>query len=1463
MRLFIRDLSPSTTYRIQVRAVGTTTVSEWSRAFDILTQADTTVPTTPTGFAWAVSGPSFYATWNKVTTNLDGTTINDFDHYELSLTAGAVTKVIVTKNETYTLTFAENAALFGTAQPSITAKVRAVDNSQNPGPYTTTITSANAVPGNPTGLTATGDLNAIQLSWTPPGDTDIVGYNVYSGASKVAFTAGTTYRYASTTYSSQVMTVRTVDQFGQESTGASATATPASPFGGDTTPPSTPTGLTAVITTTNTADLRTTALVSWTAVADTDLSEYRVQYRAAGTTDWSTIFVPKDATSTLVTGLRPYVNYEFRILAADFAANQSAYTAVVTALGATNNAPSVPQAPGAASNTMQVQVTPTGLNATGTAMESDVAFYEVYASTTTGFTPAAANQLGTIPVGPAMAATFPLPATGGTANQTWFIKVIAVDNQGLKSTASAQASASPTLITATNIVDATITSAKITSLNADKLTAGSGIITDMAVNSKLTMGNGTLNGSIESFGYTAGGTTGFHIGSDGLTIKSGVISAPALLIQSGMNLIPPQYADLEWASDYYTGGGVFPSTATIAMTTTTPKYGNQCMTITRTGTTGNAVLYFSTGGSASTDYNIEVVPGQVVTASAWVRNRSAVSTACSVGIRWNNNTNASLPATATVTPTASSATWVRVYNTQTVPAGITAMKVYMVSATVTAGAQWDVDGVQAEIQNGAMTTPSTWSPSSMTKISGYGITTGAIQSTAVAQVYDSVQNLYVNDPTNQPAWSINLSGSATLSNLAVRGVTILGTVNDDPAALSTIASANYIPGDQGQGWMIRSDGYAEFRDMAANSISGDVIDGGIITGAMIIGTTVSSRAYDTITQQLTGAGTDLDPTGLNSYDTDGAIRFTLPNDPTLPPTFRGDAEMDHLSVSNLSMNALASVEQGATMTMQSSVASPGNPPTPTISWVTTTFTKAASSGEWTDRHGFTGDAAGNWYMFNAYNNRVEKYNASGVRTATSASFGANGTIDAGSVVYIAPNGIDDTGGTAGRLWVLWHTVGAGSTSGYQVTYVNPATMALGSTFVASMPGNTGRPAIGQDYTSGEFLIGHSRSSDNVIMYRRGNYTAATNSIGWSAATVGPIYGVVTLSTVGYGPFDFGVNRYWYKNIGTYDTVWPVAAGNGSTAEDVPNFWDTGLKATIVGLHYNGTNFFAFTTDGKMTKYETGNKWAGPLVYQAADPNAKWYASYSWTDGTAETMLGPVASFTMKKRARVTIKTNAVTAPATAARVYLSRGNTAPNTSLSSMYLQGTTTGTTAPSLLVTNSTFAGTFNQTVPTFGGGVPAVLRSAAADASGAIISLSGDGSSRIGPFKFTTTGADANDTGWITVTPAVGWATGGYVAYRVHFGQFVEVKFVDAIKSTNVAVTGSGGITDEIWTGVIPAQYRHIGGSMYFPIAWGGMAATANVNLSGDIRIILAEATGVARTITAGSTVNGRSPLYIAGS
>lgn len=933
-RLLLTNLAPGTTYKVQLRSVEGDSFSQWSREFDLPISLDNIAPDTPLWAAsneWVVSGDTFIGTWQSLNFTLSQN--KDFNRYELELGDGTTTKIINTTNTSYTLTFDTNKSFFGSAKPTVTARVRAVDASGNASGWSVLKSATNPPPAAPTNFTANGMPDAVALAWDAVTADDLVGYNVYTGTpgtftpsagNKIFSGDVTKFNYRTTTYTTQYFKVRAVDKFGQESglPDALASATPLSPFVVDTTPPATPAGLAATMVTSANAEA-TQANLTWTANAESDLAGYKIRYRKAGDTLWGFQDVGSDVTAASIFGLSPYVNYEFQIQAYDFFANDSTPSGTVTGTGATNSAPSQPAAPSVASNTLQIQVTPTGTKQAGGAMEADVKFYEVYASTTTGFTEAAANQIGVIPVGPAMAVTFQIPAGGSAATQTWYVKIKAVDSGGLKSTASPQATSTPGLIASTNIVDLAVTNAKINNLNADKIVAGSGIINDITVKSKLTLGDASNVGTIETYDYGAsGGTTGASFSKNGIIIKTGAIEAPALRIQIGQNIMPHAWATMDTPYSarplaYIGAGTLIPSTST-----TDFMHGTQSLKVNISGTIPLDMVM----SDSTTNDNI-VVPEQGAQwiISMWVK--SPTTNIPTISVRSNNVSQSSVAAKRVSDDGTSLVvnTWTRIY---IVTSALNVSKA-QIRVSMNGTGDWYFDSVQMEKLSPGNTSgkPSTWYPPSLTSIDGGMIKTGEIRST---------NTVLVNNVT-EPVWSIPLNGAATFSAMRVLGNTVLGNGPDDN--ISLLSSSNFTPGVDGAGWQLNASGNAVFKQVTADGFTGAII---------ARNTDITSDGYGS-TVQLNDDGFFVrgsEAKGFPEY-----ITFPTSGAPNI---ISGTLKAETMTVSGL-LDPLTGINQGASfrgvshfelgseMILDNTISAPLAPPSVTQSVPKITFTGGPSN----------------------------------------------------------------------------------------------------------------------------------------------------------------------------------------------------------------------------------------------------------------------------------------------------------------------------------------------------------------------------------------------------------------------------------------------------------------------------------------------------------------------------------------
>lgn len=321
-------------------------------------------------------------------------------------------------------------------------------------------------------------------------------------------------------------------------------------------------------------------------------------------------------------------------------------------------------------------------------------------------------------------------------------------------------------------------------------------------------------GEIKSANYSPN-VSGFRLSSTGLELNSGSITAGAIALQIGENLMPPAYADFEAQPSFYnTGGVVVSGGGAIVGINYSSRTNLQSLGAVWSTNTANPLIWL---GTSQTDYNIPVEGGKQYIVSAYMWAGGSVPTNVFLKVKWSNGTSvtvgsALLPASGTG-PTAT-----RVYGTVTAPSGVTGAIVFVESSTWTNQAGFNIDAVQFETKQTTSNTPSSWRPPGATRIDGSIIRTGSIISNMNGVTWNG--SSWVN--SGQPAWSINMTGEATFRDAWVRGRLMVGELNSS-AIGSAIQSGNYLPGVRG--WQIDSAGAAKFYSMEAY--------GGFIQGTQI------------------------------------------------------------------------------------------------------------------------------------------------------------------------------------------------------------------------------------------------------------------------------------------------------------------------------------------------------------------------------------------------------------------------------------------------------------------------------------------------------------------------------------------------------------------------------------------------------------------------------------------------------
>ncbi len=399
------------------------------------TSTDRNAPSTPTGLSGSASSPSqINLNWNASTDDVGVAGYRVYRNGTLLLTLGNVTahqNTGLSASTTYSYTVqAFDAA--GNASAQSTAAI-----------VTTPAAPDTVAPSTPTGLVATAvSASRINLSWSASTDNvAVAGYRVFrDGALLVSLGTVTAYQdsfvTAGTTY---VYTVRALDAAGNIS-GLSAAANATTSAAADTTPPTTPTGLTGNAVSPSQVNL------SWSASTDNDaVANYRV-YRNG-------VFV---ASSTLTTypdsGLSPSTTYSYNVDAIDPTGNVSALSAAA--------AVTTPSAPDTAAPT-----TPTGLTATAVS-DSRINLSWVAATDNVAVTGYRIFRNGSLLDTVGNVTTY--ASTGLVASTTYSYAVRALDAagnvSGLSSSASATTSAAPDITaptTPTGLAATTLSASRI------------------------------------------------------------------------------------------------------------------------------------------------------------------------------------------------------------------------------------------------------------------------------------------------------------------------------------------------------------------------------------------------------------------------------------------------------------------------------------------------------------------------------------------------------------------------------------------------------------------------------------------------------------------------------------------------------------------------------------------------------------------------------------------------------------------------------------------------------------------------------------------------------------------------------------------------------------------------------------------------------------------------------------------
>jgi len=821
-RRTIPNLTPNQAYAISFRLRNNDNFSPWSSVFRFETASDGVAPGPVSNLNLIVSGSSFVATWNELTSNEDGSELTDFKDYEVSITAGSVTKRYYTTQARFDITLDINRGAFGTPKPTVSVSVRGRDLSGNmidSGPIKS---ATNPPPPASTGEVAKSSGDSILVSWNSVNIDDFKEYQVFHSLDQATWNkewsgTSTTALISTTQYVRHYYKIRAVDLFDQYAESGIVSATPLTQFGTDIQGPDTLTGLeleAGQILFGTTWNYYLDA--QWNPSNDTDFSYYEYRYSIATENDWSygTSTDPKVRISNLAGGK----NYDFQVRAIDLSSNPSNWLVGIQQTISDTFGPKKPAVPLVAGDTHALLITHRLKDAFGDSLADDTTSLRVY-SGLDGFAADDDTYLGDIPVTAPPSQNgfaglkFARPVTSSAgSNVPVFVRIIAVDGNGNESPVSDQTGTTVDLITNANIADATIANAKIIDLEANKLRANSAFTNNLFVQSKLTV---SLAGSIESENFSSVNRTGYRIANNTLTMYDGTISAKAIELQdSAANMVPAPYALFDYSPSYYLNNIYRNSNLNTSIDTTTGYFGNTSLKVVRAvnSTTESSVILWS----GLSKFNLKFEPNSSYVISMYVLADQPIEPGdLAIGVLTSADgisTNK-----ARMTSTIPAGVWTRIawsFENGEIQDSAVGIRIGTKAGT------WRFDGIQVERRIGKLEhTASQFKLPGVTKIDGNSITTGEISSTLLNTVGD----------ITLPAWSINLQGNAMFSDALIRGKVVVGGSEYSAVQKNamSIQSYNYLAGSTG--WAIKGNGDVEF----SNGVFRGAILGAEITGSLL------------------------------------------------------------------------------------------------------------------------------------------------------------------------------------------------------------------------------------------------------------------------------------------------------------------------------------------------------------------------------------------------------------------------------------------------------------------------------------------------------------------------------------------------------------------------------------------------------------------------------------------------------
>jgi hypothetical protein len=590
-------------------------------------------------------------------------------------------------------------------------------------------------------------------------------------------------------------------------------------------------------------------------------------------------------------------------------------------------------------------------------------------------------------------------------------------------------------------------------------------------------------------------------------------------------------------------------------------------------------------------------------------------------------------------------------------------------------------------------------------------------------------------------------------------------------------------------------------DIAAETILGEHIAGGTITGRelageIVLGSKITTGGLDS-SGNTVGQRVDLDADGLRVISASGTPLVDLPTDPAKPAAFDGDVTARTLLITGGTsfQSPYNEITSDSGLTLAAGVSNPSGKPGLVIGYESVTLQRVSRAGQSGDSLGTfaldptrvtaicpTSNTNVFWVVEVRTNgSRIWRYNL---------TTGQNVQDSAGNYVWDYPEwritgiAMRDDGKDA------WIGQWAGNNKWYVNRNLNTPPL---NTYDARV--GIGDPTIVTDGTDWFIMESRSGASLGQMIVRR---------IGWNSTNFGEVpktqditLGATTGSTIGthisggrVGAMDMGGSRvaYMFRSASTGIRVTNHSAG---ATRDPALEWPSGISSDQRGFmwHPPTSTWYALDAAGVLIKYTSQNLSGGSHWHIATTI----YDSKAAGTGTHETMIGPIATVAMRKRAllRVSIPTVPVSGGGDddpdKYRLYAAQNSSATPPASSSFRFQSEgTTPTTGPgSATLTAIASATAAPPTTNNFPSATPAYIRSIANDGGGnPRWNLKGDGAGNVGNISWAANGSSGvvrfNARGSSTSTPSTGTA-GANVA---------TATLVNPVNGRTYRVTVSGG-------------------------------------------------------------------------